>query len=322
MSLQTSVEPLAPQPLPLVAPRRRSGLTVVRREVELIVNARASGAAEVAARALAALSSAGGRPRLHVTMDEGELESVVRRAEGRRIVLVGGDGTVHAFANLDLPTAPAAALLPAGRANNIARALGIPVGWEEAAKLAVQGRPAAVDALRVSTPRRTLFAVEGVSAGFHAAARHRYTGVNSADLTAGVRALVAELLAYRQHELSVRADGVPLFAGPAAQAFVSNLPFFGFGFHVDPVADAGDGRLEAMVLEAGTRRDVVRLLAAAREGKHLGRDGVTWTRAARVELERPVPLVADAQPLGVTTASIAIAPGRLRMVVPGTEVRS
>jgi diacylglycerol kinase (ATP) len=300
---------------------RRSGLTVVRREVELIVNARASGAADVAARAVDALAAAGARPNLHVTADEGELESVVRAADGRRVVLVGGDGTVHALANLDLPAIPAAALLPAGRANNIARALGIPVDWAEAAKLAVQGRPTAIDALHVATPRRTLFAVEGVSAGFHAAARHRYTGVNSADLTAGVRALVAELLAYRQHALALRADGAPLFTGAAAQAFVSNLPYFGFGFQVDPVADATDGRLEAIVLEAAARRDVVRLLAAARDGKHLGRAGVTWTRAARVELERPVPLVADAQPLGVTTASITIAAGRLRMVVadaPGT----
>jgi diacylglycerol kinase family enzyme len=47
---------------------------------------------------------------------------------------------------------------------------------------------------------------------------------------------------------------------------------------------------------------------------------VTWTRAARVELERPVPLVADAQPLGITSATVAVAPGRLRMVVPDARV--
>jgi diacylglycerol kinase family enzyme len=317
MPPRTALDLPAPETPTRPLPRaRRSTLTVVRREVELIVNARASGAADVAARAADALTAAGGRPRLHVTADEGELESVVRGADGRRVVLVGGDGTVHALANLDLPAVPAAALLPAGRANNIARALGIPVDWAEAAKLAVQGRPAAIDALHVATPQRALYAVEGVSAGFHAAARHRYTGVNSADLTAGARALAAELLGFRQHRLSLRADGAPLFAGPAAQAFVSNLPFFGFGFRVDPVADAADGRLEAIVLEAGTRRDVVRLLAAARDGRHLGRKGVTWTRAARVELERPVPLVADARPLGVTTASIRIAAGRLRLVIP------
>ena len=131
-----------------------------------------------------------------------------------------------------------------------------------------------------------------------------------------MRALAAELRAFRPHAVEVRGDGAPLFAGPAAQVFLSNLPFFGFGFHVDPMADPADGRLEAIVLEAGTRRDVVRLLAAARDGRHLGRAGVTWGRATRVHLERPLPLVADAQPLGVTTATVTVAAGRLRLVAP------
>jgi diacylglycerol kinase (ATP) len=231
---------------------------------------------------------------------------------------VGGDGTVHALANLDLP-APPAALLPAGRANNIARALGIPIDWRAAAMLAVRGRPASVDALRVVTPRRTVFAVEGVSAGFHAAARHRYKGANSADLAGGVRALVAELLAFRRREVALRADAAPLFSGPAAQVFLSNLPYFGFGFRVDPMADPSDGQLEAIVLDAVTRRDVVRLLAATRRGRHLGSAGVTWARARRVELEEPVPLVADAKPLGVGTASVTVAPGRLRLIAPETR---
>jgi diacylglycerol kinase (ATP) len=100
---------------------------------------------------------------------------------------------------------------------------------------------------------------------------------------------------------------------------LSNLPFFGFGFHVDPVADPSDGRLEAIVLDASTRRDVVRALAAARSGRHLRRRGTAWRRAGRAELVEPLPLVADAQPLGVTTASVTVAAGRLRLVAP--EVR-
>jgi diacylglycerol kinase (ATP) len=308
---------LAPRPQARTAVRRRpAALTVVGREVELVVNANASGAGDVVARATAELRSAGAHVRARVTASERELAAVVRDAGDRRLVLVGGDGTVHAFANLDLPALPPVALLPAGRANNIARALGIPVDWPAAARLAVRGRPAAVDLLRVVTPQRALFAVEGVSAGFHAAARHRYNGTNSADLAAGVRALAAELRAFRPHPLSLRGDGAPLFAGPAAQVFLSHLPFFGFGFHVDPVADPADGRLEAIVLEAATRRDIVRLLAAARDGRHLGRSGVSWSRATRAHLDQPVPLVADAQPLGVTTAVVTVAAGRLRLIAP------
>ena len=57
--------------------------------------------------------------------------------------------------------------------------------------------------------------------------------------------------------VALRVDGAPLFAGPAAQVFLSNLPFFGFGFHVDPFADPSDGILEAIVLESATRRGIV-----------------------------------------------------------------
>jgi diacylglycerol kinase family enzyme len=306
--------------LPEPAPRPlRPAPVVVGREVRLLVNARASGAGgahEVVARATGALRAAGARVEPLLTADEAELAAAVREAEGRRVVLVGGDGTVHAYANLGLTGLPPAALLPAGRANNIARALGIPVDWAAAAELAVRGRPAAVDALEVVTPRRRLFALEGVSAGFHAAARHRYTGENSADLAQGVRALVTELAGFRPHHVALRADGARAFEGPAAQVFLSNLPLFGFGFRVDPMADPADGRLEAIVLDARSRRDVVRLLAAARRGTHLEREGVRWSRASRVQIGSPLPLVADAQPLGVTTATVTVAAGRLRLIAP------
>ncbi len=316
MSPHTALDTrVTPRPQSGAAVRERPALTVVGREVELVVNGNASGAADVA-RATQELRYAGAHVRAHVTGSEAELAAVVREAGDRRLVLVGGDGTAHALANLDLPALPPTALLPAGRANNIARAHGIPVDGSAAAELAVRGRPAAVDLLHVVTPERTLFAVEGVSAGFHAAARHRYNGTNSADLAAGVRALAAELGAFQPRIVDLRADGAPLFAGPAAQVFLANLPYFGFGFHVDPVADPSDGRLEAIVLEARTRRDVVRMLAAARDGRHLERPGVTWSRATRAHVEQPLPLVADAQPLGVTTATVTVAAGRLRLIAP------
>jgi diacylglycerol kinase family enzyme len=287
--------------------------------VELVVNANASGAggaAEVVARATQALRAAGARVRARLTADEHELADAVRDAEDRRLVLVGGDGTVHALANLDLPDLPPAALLPAGRANNIARALGIPVDWAAAATVAVRGRPTPVDALRVVTPERTVHAVEGVSAGFHAAARHRYDGTNSADLRAGVRALVAELRAFRPFAMELQVDGTAFIDRPVAQAFVSNLPFFGFGFHVDPVADPSDGRAEVIVLDARTRRDVVRVLRAARAGRHLDRASTMWRRSEEATFATPVPLVADAEPLGVTTATVSVAESRLRLVAP------
>jgi diacylglycerol kinase (ATP) len=254
-----------------------------------------------------------------VTRSEAELWDVLRDAEaaGRRVVLVGGDGSMHAAANAPLKRLPELALVPAGRANNIARALGIPTARADALALAAEGRAMPLDALRVATPDRFVYAVEAVSAGFQAEARAGYDAENSADLRQGLRALVRAVRRYSPYRARVDLDGDRLRSGEAAQLFFSNLPFFGFGFEVDPGADPADGRLEAILLEARSRRRLLRLLALARRGRHIGRRGVRRVAATRARLTEPLPLVADALPLGTTTATVSVEPARLRVAAPG-----
>jgi diacylglycerol kinase family enzyme len=278
------------------------------------VNARASGVADPQRTLDALLALAPGAGGT-VTTSETELWQAMYAAEarGRRLVLVGGDGAVHSAANAPLPRLPELALVPAGRANNIARALALPT--EPAAALAVAaGAPARpVDALLVRTPGRALYAVEAVSAGFHAAARSDYTGENSADLRQGARALARAVRRYAPYRVRAAVDGREFGSPDAAQLFVANLPFFGFGFHVDPLADPADGKAAAILLEARGRGRLLRRLAATYRGRHLGRRGVHRLAARHVELIHPLPLVADARPLGTTTASISVAPAHLQV---------
>jgi diacylglycerol kinase family enzyme len=283
-----------------------------------VVNGRASGVRrpdETLDRVVALLREHGAAVRGTVTHDLLALRDAARDALGGRLVLVGGDGGVHALANLPGPL-PEVALLPAGQANNIARALSIPTELREAVVLAATGTARPVDALRVQTPDRTLVAVEGVSAGFHAAARHRYSAENSGALVAGVRAFASELIRFQPYDAPVVVDGAPLSHGPAAQVFVSNLPYFAYGFHVDPVARVDDGLLEAIVLRAHTRLRAMRLVGEAKNGTHLQRDDVAWSHGEQVVLPHALPVVADAEPLGTAPARIKVLPGHLRMVAP------
>ena len=157
---------------------------------------------------------------------------------------------MHALANLDVPGATRGGA-DAGRPREQHRArAGHPGRLGGRRPVAVRGRPAGDRRAKGRDAERTLYAIEGVSAGFHAAARHRYNGKNSADLVAGIRALAAELHGFRPRTVALYTDGTRCTTAPAAQVFLSNLPFFGFGFHVDPIADPADGRLEAIVLEA------------------------------------------------------------------------
>jgi membrane protein DedA with SNARE-associated domain/diacylglycerol kinase family enzyme len=285
------------------------------------VNGNASGLEEPERAAddlVALLEELGTRAEAVVTRSEEELWAVLRSvaAIDGRVVLVGGDGTVHAAANAPLRRLPEIALVPTGRANNVARALGIPLNRVAAVDLAANGAARPLDALRVATPDRFVYAVEAVSAGFQAEARADYDAENSADLKQGVRALLRALRRYRPYRASAELDGNRLRSDRAAQLFLSNLPYFGFGFEVDPGADPADGRLEAILIEARGRGRLLRLLAAARRGRHIGRRGVRRISAARARLTEELPLVADAVPLGVSTATVSVESARLRVASP------
>jgi diacylglycerol kinase family enzyme len=320
-----------------VEPRTRPHAGVPARHIDAIVNAHASGLGDprkALTKIVALLEEAGARARGTITSSPDELAAALARAEGRRVLLAGGDGSLHAVANL--PAAgraaglvpegsgrfhrsaalPEIALLPAGRANNLANALGIPTQWRAAIRLAVRGEAKPFDALAVRTPERSLVAVEGVSAGFHASARALYEGENSGHTAAGVGAFARAFRHFAPVAVRLSVDGHVVEDDPVAQIFLSNAPLFAYGFRVDPIAKVDDGLLEAIVLRATTRRETLSLMRAAHGGRHLERPGVDWYRGAEAKLDLRVPLVADAEPLGVTTATVTALPHLLEVVRP------
>jgi len=284
------------------------------------VNGRASGVESperTAGELGAVLQELGAQVQTRVTASEQELWDSLRAAGGRRVVLVGGDGTLHSAANAPLRHLPELALVPAGRANNIARALGIPISRIGAAAVAAKAPTRPLDALRVTTPDRLEYALEAVSAGFQADARAGYTADNSSDLLQGAHALLRAFRRYRPYTAALRIDARRIRSTSAAQVFFSNLPYFGFGFEVDPGADPSDGRFETILLEARSRARLLWLLGAARWGRHLGKRGVVRIAASRARLTTPLPLVADAVPLGTATATVSVEHARLRVASPG-----
>lgn len=286
--------------------------------VVAVVNRSASGAAEPDALlevVCAAIRGSGARAEGVVTDSEEHLREVLAGADGRRVALVGGDGTLHAAVNQTVEL-PELAIVPIGRANNIARALGVPLDLRGAASVAANALARPLDVLRVDTPSGREWCVEGLSAGLQADARSRYSGENSGDVRGGAQAFASALREFRPYEVELMADGEPAFDGGAAQVFLSNLPYFGFGFHVDPMARPRDGLAEAIVLEAESRIDVARLLWSVYRGRHIGRDGVRVRRVQDAVLTGALPLAGDGTPLGTGSARVSVEQGRLRVAAP------
>lgn len=284
----------------------------------LVVNASASGVRGPRGPAALrdALRAAGGHVDVEVTHSVEDLRACMEAADGRRVVLAGGDGTVHAAAACDVPDVELA-LIPAGRANNVAHALGIPVEPEQAVDLAVRGTARPLDAIETRTARGRVVAVEGLSVGFLAMARTRYHASNSAHPLAAVRAGVAAVGAF--HPLEVR---VSLPDGPellhVAQLFVANLSLYLSGWPVAPDADPRDGLLDIVAIDGRGRTSIPGMLMRLRRGTHLGHHGVTVRRVASLRLSTGgrSPVIADSDDLGLGPVDVRVLPGALRLVAP------
>jgi diacylglycerol kinase (ATP) len=252
----------------------------------------------------------------YLTESVAELAATWPELEDRRVVLLGGDGTVHAAVNV--ASAPRElALLPAGRANNIARALGIPLDLAAAARLAIEGRPRSIDLISATNGDRTHFAVEGVSVGLHAVARASYDAPNSADVRAALRSALGAARRFGGVTLCVSSDGVPEMLN-VGQLFVANLSLYGFGLRVAPAARPDDGVLDVVALPWKGRAQIVPTVARLRRGTHVHRDGTrTWTaHRVRIATGGRSPVIADTTNLGVGPVTLSVAPAALSLVTP------
>ena len=287
------------------------------RRLLLVANANASGFGgrpETVERVSGLLQEAGGVVEAQLTRSVEELGDLIRAEPERRLVLLGGDGTLHAVANLPGPK-PEIALIPAGKANNIATSLGIPVELPEAAELAVRGSAHPIDLIAATTNGRRYLAVEGASVGFLAIARSGYRGRNSADFLAGIRAGIAALTKFDPLcvEVEAHGDSERMRVG---QLFVANLPLYSYGLRVAPTADPTDGLLDLTAIRARSRPSLVMALARLRRRPEQSCPGYRCWREKKVRIATGgrSPIIADSTNLGSGPVELGIEPAALEVV--------
>lgn len=282
----------------------------------LVVNAHASG---VGPAAVAGIESELKRWGSGVTtlVTESPREWIDELADDeRRVVLLGGDGTLHAAVN-DTSARPEIAILPAGRANNVARSLGIPLDLRSASRLAVVGAVRPIDLAEAVTPASRYVTLEALSIGFLAEARSHYHAENSASVSA---ALVAGARALSHfHPLYVHVVMPETTAELAlAQLFVANLPLYGFGLHVAPHADPTDRLLDVVAIEGNHRIAIPAMIHhLTHERERDGPEVHRWrTRWVHVEASEGAAVVADSLALGPGPVDVHVLPSALRLVRP------
>ncbi len=218
----------------------------------------------------------------------GELDGVLHRAGSRRIVVAGGDGSLHAVISCLYKRHELGrnvlGLLPLGTGNDFARGIGLPLDIEEAAQVLLDGTPRPMDLIVDEVGQ---IAVNGVHVGAGAEASRRGAswkkrlGKVGYPIGAAMTALNPPVL-----RLRVELDGevVNDVDRPVLQVAVGNGSSVGGGTELTPDAEPDDGLLDVMI--ARTVGPVARLLYAAHLGfaTHHERDDVDYQRAKTVSV--------------------------------------
>lgn len=231
----------------------------------LVITNKDAGTADEAAleRALAVLREHTS-VEVAATGDPGELDGVLHRAGSRRIVVAGGDGSLHAVVaalhrRRDLAGA-VLGLLPMGTGNDFARATGVPLDLEEAARLVVTAEPRPVD-LVVDEVGEVV--VNHVHLGAGALASRTGAGwkerlgslgvgrVNLGRLAYPMGALAAALdPPYLRLRVEVDGEVVCDLDHEVLMVAVGNGPDVGGGASLTPGAHPADGMVDVMVSRA------------------------------------------------------------------------
>jgi diacylglycerol kinase (ATP) len=253
--------------------------------------------------------------------DVADLERLARQAVAtgtERLVVAGGDGTIHHAVQALVGSETILGILPLGSGNDIAGALGLPRRLAAAGEVAFAGRPRSID---VGCAGGRYFAgVAGV--GFDSEA-NRYANTIR-HLRGGlvyIWAVLRMLGGFQPPRLSIEVEGgEPGFSGRIMLVAFANSPRYGGGMKIAPAALMDDGLLDCVVVREISRLELLRVFPHVFRGTHLRHPAVTMLRAAslRVALDRPLTSYGDGEPLvevGAEAVSFGVVPRALRVSV-------
>ncbi len=222
------------------------------------------------------------------TGNPGELDGVLHRRGGRRVVVAGGDGSLHAVVAALHRRQELAdtviGLIPLGTGNDFARGQGIPLDPEEAAGLVVRGEVRPVD-LIVDCAGQVVVNNVHIGVGAQASRKaHKWKG-RLGRVGYGVGAALASVNPpFVRLRIEVDGEEIADVAHPVLMMAIGNGSRVGGGAEITPDADPEDGKMDIMVSFAIGPLARFGYAFRFRKGEHTDRDDVLYLRGTQVSV--------------------------------------
>jgi diacylglycerol kinase (ATP) len=247
-----------------------------------------------------------------------DLEMQARRAveDGvERLIVAGGDGTMHLAAQGLAGTDCALGVVPMGSGNDLAGTLRVPRDLEAAVRHALSGPVRRIDMIRIGE----FVSVSYAGVGFDSEVAGRARQSRRRGPLIYPWAVLRTLATFAPPLMKVVHDG-GTFLGRAMFANACNLPRFGGGMKIAPQARIDDGLLDLVIVKAMPRLALLAVFPKVYAGRHVGHPAVTLVRTRRVEItvDRGMTMYGGGEPLRPMAAGEMVAaeviPGGLAVV--------
>ncbi|MEH0168078.1 diacylglycerol kinase family protein [Paucibacter sp. JuS9] len=240
-----------------------------------------------------------------------------------RVLVAGGDGTVHQLLPALVERELELALLPGGTGNDLARALGLHgLDLRAALEKARHGLAGAMDLGQVQADGRSHFFMSSLALGFDAAVGRRALAAPRwlRGQPRYVWATLAEISRLRRYPLTLHAEGQLLHEGEVLFASSLNTESYASGMPVAPGARIDDGRLELVCVGRYGRLGALAAMPALLMGQHLRLPGIFMRRMQTLQIDSPIelPLALDGEPIpAARSLTVTVRPLALRVVRGG-----
>jgi YegS/Rv2252/BmrU family lipid kinase len=207
-------------------------------------------------------------------------------------------------------------VLPGGRGNDFARALGIPLDPKQACAVLAGAVIRKLDLGEVNS--RTFISI--ASCGFDSDANRiaNETRLVRGNLVYAYGALRA-LAGWRPARFEIELDGGDAQTVVGYTIAAANSGAYGGGMLMAPDASLQDGLLDVVIVGHVPKLRFLRLLPTVFKGEHVHQPSVSVVRATQVQIsaDRPFTMYADGDPIAELPATVRVLPGAVRVIVPG-----
>ncbi|HEV7517488.1 MAG TPA: diacylglycerol kinase family protein [Thermoanaerobaculia bacterium] len=236
-----------------------------------------------------------------------DLAEQARRAAAdgiERLIVAGGDGTMHHVAQGLAGTECALGVVPLGSGNDLAGTLGIPPDLEAAVEHARTGPVRRMDLARVGET----WCIGYAGVGFDSEVT-RFA--NEVKYLRGpliyLYSVLHTLATFKPPVMRIEHDQ-GTFEGRAMFVVAANLPRFGGGMKIAPDARIDDGLLDLVIVREVSRATLLNVFPRVYTGRHVTHPAVTLVRTARVAitLDRDMTLYGGGEPVHPAPAGMAV----------------